>query len=100
MQKIEMVGDVRSKGTRPALEPVVDSKSKKSAVAQTKALVKFCHERGLFLLSCGNFDNVIRLQMPLVIGDEHLERGLQIMEEGFSNLYPGKKKSWQKYIRR
>jgi len=28
----------------------------------------------------------MRLLMPLVIEDEHLERGLAIMEEGFSDL--------------
>jgi 4-aminobutyrate aminotransferase/(S)-3-amino-2-methylpropionate transaminase len=46
--------------------------------------LKFCFERGLVLLSCGTFGNVIRVLMPLVIGDDELERGLAIMEEGFA----------------
>ena len=94
----EVVGDVRGKGPMLALELAKERK--------TKALVKFCHKRGLILPSCGNFDNVIRLLMPLVIGDKHFERGLAITEEGStalhnnpsstSNLYLGRKTSWRK----
>jgi 4-aminobutyrate aminotransferase/(S)-3-amino-2-methylpropionate transaminase len=40
----------------------------------------------LILLSCGNFGNVIRTLMPLVITDEQLDRGLSIMEEGLAAL--------------
>ena len=49
-------------------------------------LVKFCFDKGLVLLSCGNFGNVIRTLMPLVITDEQLERGLAILEEGLREL--------------
>jgi 4-aminobutyrate aminotransferase/(S)-3-amino-2-methylpropionate transaminase len=69
-----------------ALELVKDRVTKEPAADEAKALVKFAHERGLVLLSCGNFSNVIRLLMPLVITDEQLERGLAIMEEGFATL--------------
>ena len=40
----------------------------------------------LVILSCGNFGNVIRTLMPLVITDDQLERGLAIMEEGLAAL--------------
>jgi 4-aminobutyrate aminotransferase / (S)-3-amino-2-methylpropionate transaminase / 5-aminovalerate transaminase len=48
--------------------------------------VKFCYDKGLIILSCGNFGNVIRTLMPLVITDELLERGLAIIEEGLTSL--------------
>jgi len=86
MQKIEIIGDVRGKGTMLALELVKDRETKAPAVEETKALVTYCYEKGLILLSCGNFGNVIRLLMPLVIEDEHLENGLAIMEEGLNRL--------------
>lgn len=84
--QFELVGDVRGIGPMQALELVLDRETKEPAADKAKALVKFCCDRGLVLLSCGNFGNVIRTLMPLVITDEQLERGLAIMEEGLSAL--------------
>ncbi len=69
-----------------ALELVRDRETKEPAADEAKALVKYCYEKGLILLSCGNFGNVIRTLMPLVITDEPLERGLAIMEDGFESI--------------
>jgi 4-aminobutyrate aminotransferase/(S)-3-amino-2-methylpropionate transaminase len=69
-----------------ALELVQDRETKAPAKEAADKLVKFCFDRGLVLLSCGNFGNVIRTLMPLVITDEQLERGLAILEEGFREL--------------
>lgn len=85
-QRFELIGDVRGKGPMLALELVRDRVTKEPAMEQAKALVKFCYERGLIILSCGEFGNVIRTLMPLVITDEQLERGLAIMEEGLAVL--------------
>jgi 4-aminobutyrate aminotransferase/(S)-3-amino-2-methylpropionate transaminase len=81
-----VIGDVRGLGAMLALELVQDRESKEPAADEAKALVKFCHERGLILLSCGTFGNVIRVLMPLVIADEQLDKGLAIMEEGIAEL--------------
>ena len=85
-QQREIIGDVRGKGPMLALELVRDRETKEPAAEEAKALVKFCYEKGLILLSCGNFGNVIRTLMPLVITDELLERGLAIMEDGFASI--------------
>ncbi|HEA69188.1 MAG TPA: 4-aminobutyrate--2-oxoglutarate transaminase [Desulfobacterales bacterium] len=82
--QFEIIGDVRGIGPMMALELVKDREKKTPAADETKALLKFCFEKGLVLLSCGTFGNVIRVLMPLVIGDDELERGLAIMEEGFA----------------
>jgi 4-aminobutyrate aminotransferase len=37
-------------------------------------------ERGLILLSCGTYGNVIRILVPFSIEDDELERGLDILE--------------------
>jgi 4-aminobutyrate aminotransferase/(S)-3-amino-2-methylpropionate transaminase len=84
--RFEIIGEVRGKGPMLALELVKDRETKEPAATEAKALVKFCYERGLVILSCGNFGNVIRTLMPLVITDDQLERGLAIMEEGLDAL--------------
>jgi 4-aminobutyrate aminotransferase / (S)-3-amino-2-methylpropionate transaminase / 5-aminovalerate transaminase len=82
----EMIGEVRGKGPMLALELVRDRQTKEPATDETKKLVKLCYDKGLVVLSCGNFGNVIRTLMPLVITDEQLDRGLAILEEGLHEL--------------
>ena len=82
----EIIGDVRGLGPMLAMELVKDRETKEPATDEAKALVKFCHEKGLIILACGNFGNVIRTLMPLVITDEQLDRGLAILEEGLRFL--------------
>jgi 4-aminobutyrate aminotransferase/(S)-3-amino-2-methylpropionate transaminase len=90
MGKYEIIGEQRGLGPMRALELVTDREKKTPAMAQAKALVKYCVDRGLLLLSCGTHGNVIRTLMPLVITDEQLERGLAIMEEGFREISQGR----------
>lgn len=84
--KFEIVGDVRGVGPMLALELVKDRETKAPAPEEAKALVTYCFQKGLLLLACGTYGNVIRLLMPLVITSEQLEKGLAIMEEGFAAL--------------
>lgn len=78
---IPLVGDVRGKGPMLAIELVTDRAAKTPAAAAAKEVSRLCVEKGLLLLSCGNFGNVLRTLMPLVITDEQLERGLSILEQ-------------------
>lgn len=80
--KFELVGDVRGMGPMIALELVEDRKSKKPADQRAKKLTAYCLEKGLILLSCGSYGNVIRLLMPLTITRDLLDKGLDIIEEG------------------
>jgi len=85
-KEYELIGDVRGMGPMLALELVKDRETKEPAAEEAKAFVKLCYEKGLIILSCGSFGNVIRTLMPLVITDEQVERGLAIMEDGFAAL--------------
>lgn len=85
-ERYEIIGEVRGKGAMLAMELVEDRISKKPATEKAKALVSRCFEKGLVLLSCGNFGNVIRTLMPLVITDEQLDRGLAILEESLAEI--------------
>jgi 4-aminobutyrate aminotransferase / (S)-3-amino-2-methylpropionate transaminase / 5-aminovalerate transaminase len=79
--RVDAVGEVRGLGPMLALELVDDRETKAPASGLAGATVTAARERGLLLLSCGLYGNVIRILVPLVIGDEDLERGLELLEE-------------------
>ena len=54
--------------------------------ALTKKVVAEAARRGLILLSCGTYGNVLRVLVPLTSPDEQLDKGLAIIEECFSEL--------------
>ena len=82
----EIIGDVRGKGPMLGLELVRDRETKEPATEEAKRLVQLCYDKGLIILSCGNFGNVIRTLMPFVITDAQLDRGLAILEESLEQL--------------
>src|SRR5437588_2073472 len=73
--RVPAVGEVRGLGPMLALELVEPSPTLASAA------VEAAFERGLLLLSCGIYGNVLRLLPPLTIRDEDAEAGLAILEE-------------------
>jgi 4-aminobutyrate aminotransferase/(S)-3-amino-2-methylpropionate transaminase len=52
--------------------------------ARTAAVAKACHDAGLLVLTCGTYGNVLRFLPPLVIDDETLGRGLDILADAFA----------------
>jgi 4-aminobutyrate aminotransferase / (S)-3-amino-2-methylpropionate transaminase / 5-aminovalerate transaminase len=79
--RVGAVGEVRGLGPMLALELVEDHETKAPASGLAGATVAAARERGLLLLSCGLYGNVIRILAPLVISDEDLEHGLELLEE-------------------
>jgi 4-aminobutyrate aminotransferase / (S)-3-amino-2-methylpropionate transaminase / 5-aminovalerate transaminase len=79
--RLDQVGEVRGIGPMLALELVTDRETKEPAAELTKRTTEAARENGLILLSCGTYGNVIRILVPLVISDEDLDRGLEILEE-------------------
>jgi 4-aminobutyrate aminotransferase/(S)-3-amino-2-methylpropionate transaminase len=84
--KYQVIGDVRGLGPMLALELVKDRKTKEPAPEATAAVVKYAFEKGLNILSCGQYSNVIRTMMPLVITDAQLEKGVSILDDAFASL--------------
>ncbi|WP_299980648.1 4-aminobutyrate--2-oxoglutarate transaminase [Desulfobacula sp.] len=82
----EIIGDVRGKGPMLGMELVKDRHTKEPATEEAKKLVQLCYDKGLIILSCGNYGNVIRTLMPLVITKAELDTGLSILEESFHEL--------------
>jgi 4-aminobutyrate aminotransferase-like enzyme len=80
-ERVEAVGEVRGLGPMLALELVKDPETKEPAPDLAKAVTEGARERGLILLSCGLYGNVIRILVPLVASDEELDEGLSRLEE-------------------
>jgi 4-aminobutyrate aminotransferase / (S)-3-amino-2-methylpropionate transaminase / 5-aminovalerate transaminase len=78
--RVDAVGEVRGLGPMLALELVESRETKAPAAALAAATTAAAREHGLVLLSCGIYGNVIRILVPLVISDEDLEQGLEILE--------------------
>lgn len=79
--RVPQIGEVRGLGPMCALELVEDRKSKLPATELARTTVARALERGLILLTCGLHGNVVRVLVPLVVSDEDLARGLEILEE-------------------
>jgi len=77
--KVQIIGEIRGLGPMVGIELVTDRATKEPAKLATGAIVKRCYERGLLILKAGTYDNVIRMLAPLVISDDDLHRGLDIV---------------------
>ncbi|WP_446664635.1 4-aminobutyrate--2-oxoglutarate transaminase [Flexivirga sp. B27] len=81
--KTPAIGEIRGRGGMLAIE-IVKPGTKEPDAALTAAVAKRCHEQGVVILTCGTFGNVIRLLPPLVISDELLTEGLQVLGDAFA----------------
>ena len=78
---LRIVGEVRGLGPMVGVELVTDQKTKEPAEAETAAVTSRCLSNGVIVLKAGTYDNVVRLLAPLVISDDDLDRGLDVLVE-------------------
>ncbi|MED4921692.1 4-aminobutyrate--2-oxoglutarate transaminase [Weizmannia sp. CD-2023] len=83
-KEFTFIGDVRGLGAMCAFEVVKDKTTKEPDKALTKRIVKEANKRGLLLLDAGIFGNVIRILMPIVITDDQLQEGLDILKQSIA----------------
>jgi len=76
------VAEVRGRGAMLAMEIVVPGTLTPDPAA-TAAISAACHAAGLLTLTCGTYGNVLRFLPPLVISDDELGRGLDILAAAF-----------------
>jgi 4-aminobutyrate aminotransferase/(S)-3-amino-2-methylpropionate transaminase len=81
--KHRSVGDVRALGAMVAMELFEDGDVHRPDPDLTKRVVNEAARRGLILLSCGSYGNVVRVLVPLTADDALLDEGLQIMADSF-----------------
>lgn len=77
---LNCIGDVRGLGAMCAVELAKDTKSGEPAPQLTQSLMKIANEKGLILLSCGTYGNVIRFLVPLTASDDLVREGMDIFE--------------------
>jgi 4-aminobutyrate aminotransferase/(S)-3-amino-2-methylpropionate transaminase len=78
--RLECIGDVRGLGAMLAIELVKDRASRAPAPEMARATVMRAAERGLILLSCGVYANVLRVLVPLTAQLELVDEGMSILE--------------------
>ncbi len=76
----QLIGDVRGRGAMVAIEIVKPGTTTPDPETTTK-IVKSCHTEGVLVLTAGTYGNVLRFLPPLVISDELLNEGLDVLEK-------------------
>src|ERR1019366_2762039 len=83
--KYSVIGEVRGRGAMQAIELIVPGSIEPNSGAVSKVL-KYCTANGVFILSAGTYNNVIRFLPPLVINDELLADALNVLDDAFATL--------------
>jgi 4-aminobutyrate aminotransferase/(S)-3-amino-2-methylpropionate transaminase len=82
--KHRAVGDVRGLGAMMAMELFKGGDVHAPDAELTQRVVTEAARRGLILLSCGSYANIIRVMVPLTASDAIVDEGLNILEETFA----------------
>ena len=83
--KYPVIGEVRGRGAMLAIELIKPGTIEPNSDAMSKVL-KYCMANGVFILSAGTYNNVIRFLPPLVITDDLLMDTLTVLDEAFATL--------------
>jgi 4-aminobutyrate aminotransferase / (S)-3-amino-2-methylpropionate transaminase / 5-aminovalerate transaminase len=84
--KYRSIGDVRGIGSMVAMELVRNGCASQPDAELTRALVQAAARRGLIILSCGVYGNVIRFLAPLTISDALLAQGLVRLDAALAEV--------------
>jgi 4-aminobutyrate aminotransferase/(S)-3-amino-2-methylpropionate transaminase len=85
-KRFDLVGDVRGLGAMRAVELVKSRAAREPAADETKKISQYCYEQGLITVTAGTYGNVIRLLVPLVITDEQMDEGLDVLESALVSI--------------
>ncbi|HJU02881.1 MAG TPA: 4-aminobutyrate--2-oxoglutarate transaminase [Actinomycetes bacterium] len=83
-ERHRIVGEVRGLGAMMAMELVTDPATKEPAKAATSQVVAESARQGLLTLKAGIHDNVVRILAPLVMEEQLLGEGLDILDRALA----------------
>ena len=86
-EKYPVIGDVRIYGLNGGVELVKDRKTKEPDTESASKLITYLKNNGVLMITVKG--NVLRFQPPLVITREEIDRALDTIERGFSELEKG-----------
>jgi 4-aminobutyrate aminotransferase / (S)-3-amino-2-methylpropionate transaminase / 5-aminovalerate transaminase len=78
---VPQIGDVRGVGAMVGVEFVKDRESKEPDEDTLGALIGQAMQQGVVAVSCGPYHNVLRHLVPLVITDDELDEGLDVLAD-------------------
>jgi 4-aminobutyrate aminotransferase len=78
-EQYPIIGDVRGLGLMIGTEFTLEKRP--AGKPLVKAIMHGCEERGLLLLTCGTYDNIIRWIPPLVVSEAQIAEALEIYEK-------------------
>lgn len=84
-KRFQEVGEVRFIGAMCAIEMVKNSETKEPNKELAQKIIHIAHQNGLVIMTAGLYGNVIRMLMPLVITNEQLTEGLDVLENAITN---------------
>lgn len=86
-EKYPVIGDIRIYGLNGGVELVKDRKTKEPDTESASKLITYLKNNGVLMITVKG--NVLRFQPPLVITREEIDRALDTIERGFSELEKG-----------
>jgi len=85
-QRMPCIGDVRGLGPMVAMELFKDRAHGEPDAELTKQVLAGAAERGLIVLSCGIYGNVVRILAPLTASDAVVDEAMDILGETLESL--------------
>lgn len=89
-QSSKILGEARGIGLMMGLEMVEDKQTRKPSADLAKKIRKYAHQRGVMIEVGGHHNNVARMLPPLVITEELLMKGIDILAGVIKDLEDGK----------
>lgn len=81
-----LIGDVRGIGLMIGVELVRDRQTKEPADDEAAEVRRFCREHGVLIGVGGQHANVVRIQPPLVIDEDRLDKALTIIDQALQSI--------------
>jgi len=78
-ERFALVGDIRRRGAMVGVELVRNRQTRDPAKHETDDVIRMAYERGVLLIAAGTFGNVVRFLTPLIISNDELDEGLEVM---------------------
>jgi 4-aminobutyrate aminotransferase/(S)-3-amino-2-methylpropionate transaminase len=75
-----------------AIELVQSPDKRDPAPEETKQITRYCYEHGLITITAGTYSNVVRVLVPLVVTDEQMDEGMDVLESALQMVYEGSRK--------
>ena len=85
-EECPLIGDARGKGLMIGIELVRDREKKTPAEEETRKVRDIAREKGLLIGSGGAKGCVLRIQPPLIIEKEQIEKALSILESAIRKV--------------